>query len=101
MSVAAEAFAVEQAIEGTDVKILLQRFSDYLETLGTQPVTIPISNLAEDMLETFKLASSRAPICELRLRNLLKLESASFTQMPSYLPRKLLSDDLVAKAKTS
>jgi len=60
MSVAAEAFAVEQTIEGTDVKILLQRFSDYLETLGTQPVTIPISNLAEDMLETFKLASSRA-----------------------------------------
>jgi hypothetical protein len=60
MSIAAEAFAEEQAIDGTDIKILLYRFGCYLETLGTQPVTIPISHLVEDMLETFTLAGTKA-----------------------------------------
>ena len=60
MSIAAEAFAEEQAIDGTDIKILLYRFGCYLETLGTQPVTIPISHLVEDMLETFTLAGMKA-----------------------------------------
>jgi hypothetical protein len=60
MGIAAEAFAGEQAIDGTDIKILLQRFGCYLETSGTQPVTIPIENLVEDMLETFELASIKA-----------------------------------------
>jgi hypothetical protein len=60
MSIAAEAFAEEQAIDGTDIKILLARFGCYLETSGTQPVTIPIENLVEDMLETFELASMKA-----------------------------------------
>jgi hypothetical protein len=60
MSIAAEAFAEEQAIDGTDIKILLQRFGEYLETAGTQPVTIPISHIVEDMLETYKLASTKA-----------------------------------------
>jgi hypothetical protein len=60
MSIAAEAFAEEQAVDDTDIKILLKRLGDYLETLGTQPVTIPISNLVEDMLETFALASTKA-----------------------------------------
>jgi hypothetical protein len=60
MSIAAETFAEEQAIDGTDIKILLQRFGCYLEASGTQPVTIPIDNLVEDMLETFELASMKA-----------------------------------------
>lgn len=60
MSIAAEAFAMEQAIDGRDIKILLYRFGNYLKTLGTQPVTIPISYLVEDMLETFTLASMKA-----------------------------------------
>ena len=60
MSIAAEAFAEEQAIYDTDIKILLQHFGEYLETAGTQRVTIPISHIVEDMLETYKLASTKA-----------------------------------------
>ena len=60
MSIAAEAFAEEQAIDGTDIKILLHRFGCYFGSLGTQTVTIPVSNIVEDMLETFTLACMKA-----------------------------------------
>jgi len=60
MSVAAEAFAEEQTLHNMDIRILWRRFGDFLQTLGTQPVTIPVSDIVEDMLETFELASTKA-----------------------------------------
>lgn len=60
MSIAAEAFAEEEAVDCMDIKMLLRRFGGYLETSGTQSVTIPIEHLVEDMLETYKLASAKA-----------------------------------------
>jgi hypothetical protein len=109
MSIAAEAFAEEQAIDGTDIKILLYRFGCYLETLGTQPVTIPISHLVDDMLETFTLAGMKAseihtfawldPVsCKLRLRISSVLASAFFTRMAACLLWKLLSASPITRA---
>jgi hypothetical protein len=60
MSIAAEAFAEEEAVDAMDIEMLLRHFGDYLGSSGTQPVTIPIEHLVEDMLETYKLASAKA-----------------------------------------
>lgn len=55
-----------------DVKTLLKGFSAFLDALGTKPVTIPISSLVDDMLETFHLASNTWP----------ELRAFAWTQSP-------------------
>lgn len=59
MLIAAELFiGDDEPACDRDVKTLLHGFSEFLAALGTKPVTIPISSLADDMFETFQTASN-------------------------------------------
>lgn len=62
MVIAAEAFVEDdEPACDWDVKTLMHGFGEFLASLGTKPVTIPIPSLVDDMLETFQLASSTSP----------------------------------------
>lgn len=62
MLIAAETFVLDdEPACDWDVKTLLKGFSEFLEALGTKPVTIPIPSLIDDMVETFQLASRTSP----------------------------------------
>jgi hypothetical protein len=62
MLIAAETFLRddESACDWDD-ETLLHGFSEFLTALGTKPVTIPIPSIVDDMLETFRMASSASP----------------------------------------
>lgn len=64
MSIAAEAFAEDELMDGSDIKFSLQQFSEYLTALGKQPVTIPLPSLIDDMIETFKTSCETEPELE-------------------------------------
>lgn len=64
MSIAAEAFAEDEFMDGSDIKSSLQQFSEYLTALGKQPVTIPLPGLIDDIVETFKTSCETEPELE-------------------------------------